>query len=68
MRYVSDHREQNLLHHHRIDIRRIQIYRESVLVKPVNTPITPLCSEYRHWENITGQFVLTLESQPASPP
>ena len=23
-----------------------QLYRESVLVKPVNTPITPLCSEF----------------------
>lgn len=24
----------------------LQLHRESVLVKPINTPITPLCSEY----------------------
>lgn len=44
MRYVLDHGDR-ILPEHRIDIRWIQIYRESVLVKPINTPITPLCSE-----------------------
>ena len=27
-------------------LKTIQIHRESVLVKPVNTPITPLCSKH----------------------
>ena len=28
-------------------IAALQLHRESVLVRPVNTPITPLCSMFR---------------------
>ena len=42
-----------------------QVYRESVLVKPVNTPITPLCSEYLCFGSDGNLQELILQSQPA---
>lgn len=50
-----------------IDTLLIQIYRESVLVKPINTPITPLCSESGLGNTTRTIYILTLKSQPASP-
>ena len=34
-----------------------QIHRESILVKPVNTPITPLCSESDRGGNAGNTFI-----------
>lgn len=35
--------------------RSLQIVRDSVLVKPINTPITPLCSQYMFFWNVERQ-------------